>query len=159
MSTIFDDLSHIERHIQALNEAAAKKATNLPSGVEHLVKLAGKIKSPNQSKNQTYYNLGEPKVFEVGDKVAKLSYDVYAANSEMATAITAKAEATVAMIDKYAAEGRRFNASKAKSDVEEVTAKVGGLLKVDLTAPWVHGDLVKLAARADYLHSLFAPRS
>lgn len=158
MTTISDDLTAIERHIQALNEAAANNATNLSEGVRELVKMAGKIKSPNQSKNQTYYNLGAPKVFEVGDKVAALSYDVYAANSDLATDITAKAEATVQVIDKLAKAGRKFNASRARADVREVTAKVAGIVKTDLTASWVRGDLTKLAARMDQIHGLFVPK-
>lgn len=156
MSTLSDDLAAVENHIQALKTAAAKKATNLTSGVEVLVKLAGKIKSPNQSKNNTYYNLGAPDVHEVGDKVAGLSYDTYAQNSETANQILAKAEVTVQTIDKLAAAGRKFNASRAKADVRSVTSKVAGILQVDLTAPWVAGDLAKLAARMDEVHGLFA---
>jgi len=159
MTTLSEDLNVIERHVQALNEAAAKKATNLAEGVQILVKLANKIKSPNQSKNQTYYNLGAPKVHEVGDKLASLSYDTYAANSDLATVITAKAEETLKTIDKLASEGRKFNASKARSDVNEVVTKVAGILRADLTASWVNADLVKLASRADHLHGLFVPKS
>lgn len=156
MDSFSNDLKALETHIAALKEAAAKKATNLADGVAHLVKLAGKIKSPNQSKNDTYYNLGAPDVHEVGDKVAGLSYDTYVANTELATAITAKAEETVSTIDKLAAAGRKFNASRAKSDVHAVSTKVAGILKTDLTASWVSGDLTKLAARMDEIHGLFA---
>ncbi len=159
--TLSDDLTKIENHIQLLNKAAAAKATNMAEGVGILVKLANKIKSPNQSKNQTYYNLGAPQVHEVGDKVANggvegLSYDTYSANVEIAGTITAKAEETIQTIDKLATAGRKFNASRAKADVAAVTTKVAGILSADLTASWVRGDLNKLAARMDQIHGLFA---
>jgi hypothetical protein len=161
MTTLSEDLTKIENHIQLLNKAAAAKAVNLAEGVGILVKLANKIKSPNQSKNQTYYNLGAPQVHEVGDKVAGegvegLSYDTYSANVDLAATITAKAEETVKTIDKLAKAGRSFNASRAKSDVAAVTTKVAGILSADLTASWVRGDLDKLAARMDQIHGLFA---
>lgn len=155
MSTLSEDLTAIETHIQALKQASAKKASNLNEGVKALFKLAGKIKSPNQSTNSTYYNLGEPKVHEVGDKVAGLSYDTYVQNTDQANQILAKAEETVKTIDRLAGEGRKFNASRAKADVRSVTSKVAGLLQVDLTAPWVAGDLAKLASRMDEVHGLF----
>lgn len=155
MDSIFADLTALETHITALKEASAKKASNLSAGVAHLVKLANKIKSPNQSTNSTYYNLGEPKVHEVGDKVAGLSYDTYVANSELATAITAKAEETVGQIDKLVTAGRKFNASRAKADVMAVSQKVAGILATDLTASWVKSDLTKLASRMDEIHGLF----
>jgi len=156
MTTFAEDLTAIERHIQALNEAASRKASNLTSGVEHLVKMAGKIKSPNQSDNSTYYNLGAPKVYEVGDKVAGLSFDTYTANTALANQILASTEKSIEKIDKLAAAGRKFNAARARSDVREVTTKVAGILKTDLTASWVQADLTKLAARADQIHGLFA---
>jgi len=156
MTTLSDDLNAIERHVQALTEAAAQKASNLSEGVEVLKKLAGKIKSPNQSDNSTYYNLGAPKVYEVGDKVAGLSFDTYKANAELANTILANTEKVTQTIDKLAAAGRKFNAARAKSDVREVSAKVAGIMQTDLTASWVRGDLDKLAARAEQLSGLFA---
>jgi hypothetical protein len=167
MNTLSDDLQAIERHVSALDQAASRKATNLSEGVQLLVKLANKIKSPNQSKNQTYYNLGAPDVYEVGDKAASdkavpvpttsvLSFDVYEGNLNLANQILATAEETVGKIDVLAEAGRPFNAAKAKLDVHAVTVKVAGILRADLTASWVRDDLVKLASRANEIHSLFA---
>ncbi len=161
MNTLSDDLQVIERHVSALDQAASRKATNLGEGVQLLVKLANKIKSPNQSKNETYYNLGAPEVHEVGDKTASkkttgLSFDIYEGNLNLANQILATAEETVGKIDVLAEAGRPFNAAKAKLDVHEVTVKVAGILKTDLTASWVRDDLVKLASRANEIHSLFA---
>lgn len=163
MNTFSDDLTLIERHIQALNEAASKKASNLSDGIAYLKKLAGKIKSPNQSDNSTYYNLGAPKVYEVGDKAAStetpvsgLSFDTMVANQEIANGILAKAASTVQTIDKLAAAGRRFNANQAKADLKEVTTKASGILTTDLTQAWVKADLQKLASRVEHIHGLFA---
>jgi hypothetical protein len=160
MNTFNDDLTAIERHIQALNEAASKKANNLDSGVYYLTKLAGKIKSPNQSNNSTYYNLGAPQVHEVGDKVAGtavegLAFDTVTANQEIGQGILAKAASTNDKIDALAKAGRRFNASKAKADIQAVTTKAAGILETDLTQSWVKSDLSKLAARMDQLAGLF----
>lgn len=156
MNTFSDDLTLIERHIQALNEAASKKASNLADGVDYLKKLAGKIKSPNQSDNSTYYNLGAPKVHEVGDKVAGLAFDTVVENQEIANGLLAKAASTVQTIDKLAAAGRRFNANQAKADLKEATTKASGILTQDLTQSWVKADLQKLAARVERIHGLFA---
>jgi hypothetical protein len=146
------------------------------------VKLAGKIKSPNQSKNQTYYGLGEPKVETVGktaaDKIkspnqsknetyynlgepkvetAKLAYDTYKVNSDLADSILTTVENTADKIERLVAAGKKFNADRAKIDLHEVSSKIAGITReVDLTLPWVRSDLQKLASRADYLHNLFA---
>jgi hypothetical protein len=155
MNTLFCNLQAIERHINALDEAASKKASNLAAGVDHLIRLATKIKTPNQSKNETYYGLGSPEVFEVGDKVASLSIDTHEGNIALANQILATAEETVEKIDTLAKAGRPFSASRAKADVHTVTKKVASILRTDLTASWVREDLTKLASRAQEIHSLF----
>lgn len=171
MSTIHEDLTKLETHIQALNKAAANKvpAAKMQEGHEILFRLAQKIKSPNQSKNETYYGLGAPDVHEVGDAAPKphtvqageqiegLAYDTVKGNEEIAGQILAKAEATVEIIDKLAAAGKPFRAAQAKADVHAVTSKVGGILSdTDLTASWIREDLQKLAGRMDQIHGLFA---
>jgi hypothetical protein len=161
MSTIQEDLGHLEAHIAELRKHASNATPeSLAEGREILVRLAQKIKSPNQSKNQTYYNLGAPDVHEVGDKTAdiELSYDKAQANMTLAHQILAKAGETVVRIDKLAGAGKKFNAAKAKADVHAVTSKVAGILKMDLTASWVQEDLRKLANRTDHTHGLFLPK-
>lgn len=164
MPTIQEDLGHLEAHIAELNKHAANSTPeSLAEGREILVRLAQKIKSPNQSKNQTYYNLGAPDVHEVGDKTAAngdldLAFDKAQANMTLAHQILIKAEETAVKIDKLASAGKKFNAAKAKADVHAVTAKVAGILKMDLTASWVQEDLRKLASRSDHLHGLFIPK-
>lgn len=163
MPTIQEDLGHLEAHIAELKKHASNATPeSLAEGREILVRLAQKIKSPNQSKNQTYYNLGAPDVHEVGDKTAgsdfELSYDKAQANMTLAHQILAKADETVVRIDKLAGAGKKFNAAKAKADVHAVTSKVAGILKMDLTASWVQEDLRKLANRTDHIHGLFIPK-
>lgn len=166
MATIFEDLNAVEKHVEALKKQASegKKATK--EDLEGLVRLAGKIKSPNQSDNSTYYNLGAPDVYEVTDKMpkvptaktasVKLAYDVFKANADVANGILGQAETTVSAIDRLANAGKRFNSVRAKQDVLEVTTKVAGIMQdADLTQPWVSGDLDKLASRMGEIHGLF----
>lgn len=149
-----DDLKAIENHIANLKAASAKKATNLSSGVQHLIKLADAIKSPRQS---SYYGVETPEVREaMSEKASGLSYDVYASNTELAQKILAKTDETVKTIDKLVTAGRKFNASRARADVRTITDKVAGILTTDITQSWVKSDLTKLAAHADQIHELFA---
>jgi|SRR5688572_3849265 len=165
MSTIREDLSALRKFVGHLN-ALASLGEQDPQAVQDLLRLANKIKSPNQSKNDTYYNLGTPKVFEVGDAAPKphtvqaseLSFDVYAENMRLARGILDKAGRTVATIDRLAKQGKRFNAARARADVAAVTTKVASICsQTELTESWVRTDLTKLASRTDQLHSLFHP--
>lgn len=167
MSTIQEDLSACRKVVGHLN-ALASQGKRDPRAVQHLIKLADKIKSPNQSTNSTYYNLGEPKVFQVGDaapkpntvKASDLSFDVYASNMKVAQDILAKAERTVETIDRLSKAGRKFNAARARADVAALTTKVASICsQTELTETWVQDDLAKLAARADKLHGLFHPKA
>jgi hypothetical protein len=170
MASIFEDLKAVEQHVGALKKQASEGKKASKADVEALVHLAGKIKSPNQSTNKTYYNLGAPDVYEVGDTppkvetaptakaagIQKLAYDTFKANADVADGVLSKAEATVSAIDRLATAGKRFNSVRAKLDVSEVTTKVAGIMQdADLTQPWVRGDLDKLATRMGQLHGLF----
>ncbi len=136
--------------------------------VREFLKAAQKIKSPNQSKNQTYYNLGAPDVHEVTDAApephtvgksasfGRLSFDTFQENSKIAQEALAAIDETETKIAELLSEGKQFNASRARADLHEVVSKVAGILRdVDLTQPWVHDDLVKLAARSKHLRGLF----
>ena len=166
MSTIREDLSAVRKVVGHLNALASQDKQD-PRAVQQLLKLADKIKSPNQSKNETYYNLGAPKVYEVGDAAPKpntvnassLSFDEYEQNMKVAREILAKAEQTVATINRLAAAGKRFNAARARADVASVTTKVASICsQTELTESWVRNDLGALAARTNQLHALFHPR-
>lgn len=173
-----------EKALQALTQKAASGGS--PKEIEAartaFVKAADKIKSPNQSKNQTYYGLGQPAVYEVGDATPepftvedkapavpeaptaksagmKLAYDTLQENSTIAGEILASLEETNSRIDTLVKQGKKFNSVKAKRDLHDVTTKVAGILRdADLTQGWIRGDLDKLAGRAGELHKLFAPK-
>lgn len=167
-------LSQAEKALTLLTQkVASKQAQGIASARQAFVVAANKIKSPNQSKNQTYYGYGDPPVFEVGDapppveaaptaKAAgnKLAYDVLQENSTIAGEILANLEETNEKIDSLVQAGKKFNAAKAKADLHGVSTKVAGILRdVDLAQSWVRGDLDKLAAHADQLHGVFFPKS
>lgn len=167
MSTIKEDLGAVQRAIGHLNRLASQGRRD-PNAVHDLIKLADKIKSPNQSTNTTYYGLGEAKVFEVGDAAPKphtvkaagdLAFDVYEANMKVAQDILAKSQETVSTISRLASQGKRFNAARARADVARVTTTVASICsKTELTESWVHGDLARLGAQSDRLYRLFHPR-
>jgi hypothetical protein len=185
LQVIEASLQQAEKALSALTQKVAKGSSpkEIASARSAFVVTANKIKSPNQSKNQTYYGYGTPPVYEVGDAVPepftvddktppvpeaptaksaslKLAYDVLQENSTVAGEILARLEETDSKIDSLVKLGKKFNATKAKADVHAVVSKVAGILRdVDLTQPWVRGDLDKLATRATQLHSLFIPKS
>lgn len=167
METINQHLTDIETHLQAMDRAAAAGASpeKMKEGWGILCKLAGKIKSPSSPQDATYFGLGHTVAAaqdpaEVGGHVEGLTFDMYAANNELANEIIAKAEETKEAIDRAAAKhGPKFAASKARQDLHAVTSKVAGILNsTSLTEPWVIEDLQKLATRNDQLHSLFFPK-
>jgi hypothetical protein len=193
MSTFLADLTTLEHRIVELNKHASsakglspeKLAASCAPFVEIVVQAAEKIKSAgtaknpkDQSKNDAYYNLGEPKTdksagtekapsdqskndayYNLGEPSVetKLAYDTYADNSKVVASILAKAEETDSRIDTLVKAGKKFNADKARKDLHAVTSKVAGIVsEVDLTLPWVQSDLQKLAARNDEIHKLFS---
>lgn len=169
MATIFEDLAVTEQAVGTLNRLASQGRQD-PKLVQHLVKLAQKIKSPNQSTNSTYYGLGAPDVFEVGDtepavhtveaSEETLAFDTYQKNMAAAEDILKKARETMATIKKLASQGRKFSSVRASADVAAVTSKVSAICaSTQLTDEWVAGDLSKLAARINHLHGLFHPKA
>lgn len=165
-----NDLQAIEASLsqaeKALGVFARQAASGQTKGIETVrqdfIKAANKIKSPNQSKNQTYYNLGEPKV-EVAPTAKSatdaLAYDTLQENSTVAGEILACLEETNDKVDALVTAGRKFNASRAKRDLHAVSTKVAGILRdVDLAQEWVKADLAKLASRANDIHSIFFPK-
>ena len=164
------NITEAEKILGKLHQASSETRR---SELRGFVQAAQKIKSPNQSKNETYYGLGAPDVYEATDappkveeaptaKAAgqKLAYDTYQANTKTAETILTSLEETDGRIDSLVKEGKKFNAARAKSDLYEVSTKVAGILRdVDLTQPWVREDLAKLADSAKHLHGLFFPKS
>ncbi len=169
MHTILDDLAQAEQKIAHLNKLAAAGKQD-PEAIAELVKLAQKIKSPNQSNNSTYYGLGEPKVHLVTDAApaphtVKLAFDVYAGNMGLIDGIVASAKETVATIDTKVAGAKsnpaKINAlTRAKAHIHSITSKTGSICeKTQLIEDWVGGDLQKLAAEMTSIHELFHPQA
>lgn len=153
MGTIQTDLLAAENIIQQLNKLASESKIDAKL-VGQLIQATGKIKSPNQSKNQTYYGLSS--TVEAAASDDGLESTTYLANMEVAEDILKKAKETVSTIDRLAAEGKKFNSVQAKADVLKVTSRVASICdQTELVESWVGGDLQKLAKRSDELHALF----
>jgi hypothetical protein len=178
MTTIDTDLAAIEKHIGALDKAAAAGTPKekMAEGFDILGRLTGKLRNKSASDlgltPEAAPEAAAPETPEVATAAPEpasgiptpeaptqgLTYDIYTANNQMAEQIISQAEATTDKIDKLVEAGKKFNAARAKSDLHAVTNKVAGILSdTDLTAPWVADDLKKLAARSQQLHDLFAP--
>jgi len=90
----------------------------------------------------------------------KLSFDVYSSNMEIAQGILASARETLKTIDTKVAEGRKFNADRARADVLAITSKTGSICEqTQLIEDWVGSDLQKLSAEMVRIHSLFHPQA
>jgi hypothetical protein len=171
MPTLVQDTQVLAKHVDLLSDAASKKASNIQEGVNMLVKLVNRI----AGQNTEYYNVGKSDVKEVTDTplkvptvndappkvkgLDKLAFDTYQANEILAQDIIVKAEQTTDRIARLEQAGRKFNASRARTDVLEVTSKVRGILAADLTANWVQNDLQKLSSHMNQLHGLFVKNS
>lgn len=78
-------------------------------------------------------------------------------NSAIVEDALTKIDATNQTIDKLAAQGRKFNASKAKADLYGLATRMRELLgNADLAHPMVRKDLNEIAASVDTIHGLFA---
>lgn len=162
-------LAQVEEVVAKL-DAAAQSGDQAPKFHTQLRQMAAKIHLPSyadQSKNNLFMNLGEPKVDTVDDnwkapssvthpKTASL--ETLQANEALASGILNKVEETATKIDQLVTAGRKFNASRAKSDVFAVASRVAEVLNsTDLAQPWVTDELSTISAEADRLHGLFAP--
>lgn len=114
----------------------------------------------NQSKNDTYYGLPEQTPSgESARKQAATEGTVAALseNSLLADATLSKLESASTKIDLLVKAGKKFDHARAKGDLLKVASSVQTILKdADLAAPWVKGELSKLAEQAKTLHGLFA---
>ncbi len=158
---IKNQIGTIERQIEVLNqkakETSGQPAADMKVEVGRLQDLIAWLKRPSpygdQSDNSDAYGLKG--VTPGGVKTA--SYETFAENMALAETVLGQVAETTEIVDKLASAGRRFNASKAQSDLHEITSKVAALLQdVDLAQPWVKRDLNSLAERAAHIHGLFA---
>lgn len=140
MATIQDKLTKIERHVEALNKAAAKKASNLHEGIDILVKLASELKAHDVTADFSDFIKEKKEEKEEEEK------------SKEAAVIIEKAAAVVERIDTLVDQGKKFNASKARQDVRAVTVRVASALRSGDSSA-----LGKIAGEMDKIHSLFFP--
>ncbi len=116
----------------------------------------------NQSKNETYYGLPEKtpsgesaRSKEAGTEGSSASLSE---NGLLADAALSRLESASTKIDLLVKAGKNFDHVRAKGDLYKVASSVQQILKdADLAAPWVKGELTKLAEEAKRLHGLFAP--
>lgn len=165
---MFNDttLKSLENHVAQLKAAAGKASPQkMEQGRGILVRLASKVDvraAQQQEDDKKEAEQQDEKKDQEKEASASqlpgLSFDTYKANSEIAGSIIAEAAETVAVIDRLASAGKKFNASRAKADVHAVTTKVASILReADLTKDWVQSDLQKLASHSTKLHKIFVP--
>lgn len=158
---VANQIAAIERQIGVLNQKASESggepAASMKAEVGRLQDLVAWLKRPSaygdQSKNKSYYGLKG----ETPGGVKAASYESLDGNSKIAEEILSKVSATTDKIDELVEKGRKFNASQARGDLHDITARVAEILSnVDLAQPWVENDLRSLAERAAHIHGLFA---
>lgn len=162
-------LAHLENTVREMNARVAS-GNRVPAALHRNLHEAA-ISMPDygdQSKNQAYYGLGEPKVDTMEDPgawtpPAEVTHPLgktaaaLKANSDLAEKVLSDLAETSDKIDTLKTAGRRFNASKAQSDVHRLASQVHELLaNADLAEGWVGTDLTKLAKQAAHIHGLFA---
>ncbi len=163
---IKNQVYRIEQQIALINQHAGEASANsigqdlMKDDVAKLKDLVTWLRrgSPygDQSKNQTYYGL--PEQTPGGVKAASEgSSAALAENGLIADATLSKVEAATSKIDLLVTAGKKFDHVRAKGDLYKVASGVQQILKdADLAAPWVKGELTKLAEEAKRLHGLFA---
>ncbi len=129
---VVNRIAAIERHVGALNPKASE------SEISQLRNLVAGLQS-------------------AADEAKTASYATLDGNSKIAEEILSKVGATTDKIDELVEKGRPFNASQARQDLHDITARVAEILSnVDLAQPWVENDLRSLAERTAHIHGLFA---
>jgi hypothetical protein len=164
-------LSFIERHITELETRTAAKRAIPASLIASLRKASISLPSfGDQSKNDAFYDLGQPKVDTVEDPGAytppanvthplgkSASFRILKANGDAAETILSQMAETATKIDSLEAAGRPFNAAKARADVHKVVGACERILaNADLAEPYLAEEIQTLAKRASRIHGLFA---
>lgn len=172
--TPMDTASFIKRLACCEQQVAQLNQAPTPEGQTALIEAVASISLPNfgdQSKNNAFNGLGQPKVDTLEDPGAwtppasvthplgkSASFQTLQANMAMAEGIVEKVNQTDEKIDALVTAGRKFNASKARNDLHTIVATLVSMLKqVDPAQPWVTAELQKLEAQASDIHGLFAP--
>lgn len=155
-------LSYIEHVIREMGSHVAS-GNRVPSELHRDVRKAA-ISLPDfgdQSKNKSFYGLGDPEVDTVEDggwtPPTEVTHPVGKTASLIAKTLTKVAE-TSDKVDALESAGRRFNASKAQSDLHRIATEIHALLSDEtLPASVVTEGVERLAAEADHIHGIFAP--
>lgn len=155
-------LSYIEHAIREMGSHVAS-GNSVPTELHHAIRKAA-ISLPDfgdQSKNKSFYGLGEPVVDTVEDggwtPPTDVTHPVGKTASLVAKTLTKLAE-TSDKVDALEKAGRRFNASKAQSDLHRIATEIHALLSEDdLPASVVTEGVEKLASEVDHIHGIFAP--
>jgi hypothetical protein len=168
--TVLAAIDTLEMQVDYLGKLTAQGKEN-PAVWGDMRSLSANINLPDfgdQSKNDAFNGLGEPKVDTVEEgwtpppdvtnpKVATANLEAFKANSSVAETILTQVSETTDKIDALVTAGRKFNASKAQADLHQITSSVEEILtQTDLAQPWVGDALQKLAAQAEHIHGLFA---
>ncbi len=143
------ELDRLEAHLKTL---ASKKSVSDFDTLRSLATL------PSPRDYPSFYGLPVPKGHLVEASELENLADTHRSNALVAEGILKKIEATADQIDQLVREGKKFNASRARRDLYEVSSKVASIAEANVTAFWVREDLEKLASRAEELHQLFCPR-
>lgn len=160
-------LAFMEQQVALLNEGPN------PEAAKNLQAAIASISLPNfgdQSKNDAFMGLGQPKVDTVEDPGAytppvnvthpvgkSASFATLQGNMKLAEEIVEAVRETDVKIDALVTAGRKFNASKARGDLHTVVAQLTDMMRqVDLAEPWTTGDLLNLSKQASEIHALFA---
>lgn len=144
VKTIQERLAQVEQVVATLDKMAAQRGIS-PKHHAQLRAMVAHLGTEPVAAPVVEATEGEP------------SYDTLQANTALAEDILGKVEATSEKIDQLVTAGRKFNASRAKSDLFGVASRVAELLEnVDLAQPWVEKDLTALAQEAGHIHGLFA---
>lgn len=185
MTTPREMLHHLnaaESHVVALMKAASTRAAS--QGEDPLSKASVQAEITglraqvaaihltdfgDQSKNDAFVGLGQPKVDTVEDgytppasvsspKTAQDgSFATLQENTAIAETIHEQVTATAEKVAKLVSAGKKFNHVKANQDLHAVESRLASLLSaVDLGVPWARKELDTLAVQANHLHGLFA---
>ena len=146
---INQQVDEIERTIGII-EMKAKEAEKgslssdiLQGDVDNLKELVKNLRTPPSGQSiNTMFN------------ASVASLDV---NARIAEDILEKIGSTRETVDRLASQGRRFNASAARSDLHILASNIHDILtNTDLAAPYLTKDLKVLASQTDHIHGLFA---
>ena len=146
---IHQQLDTLRDHLQVL----AKKAGSPTSQDLALLKRLSILPAP--SKYPEFYGLPSTRKASESLDLAETHRD----NSEMADRILDLVASTADRIDHLVQEGKKFNATRARQDLHEVSSKVASIVGSEVIASWVQEDLRALEKRAIELHQLFTPKA